>query len=162
MIKHKHHGVIKKEQILSSFRLYNFNIISYDEHEHIAHLIVTKDYRRNFNFDFNGIITLDVQINLKMYKNFNSLLYPKFKEISNLIPKTAMYHFYQDGSLCYAPPSRPLEENWSLGNFIKAVDALINNYFCIEYIGSSTLFELEHGNIGLEQYEYFYKQKSDN
>lgn len=157
MIKNKRRGVIRKEQILSSFKLYNFNVVSYDEHGHIGHVIVTKDYSENFNFDFNGLVKLDVTIDLKLYENFWIFSYPKFIEISNLIPKKPMFHVYQDGSLCYAPPARPLKEKWILSDFIKAVDSLINNYFCIEYIGSGTLIELEHGDIGKMQYEYLSK-----
>lgn len=157
MIKNKLPGVIKKEQILSSFKLYNFNVVSYDEQGHIGHVIVTKDYNENFNFDFDGLVKLDVSIDLKMYENFWIFSYPKFIETSNLIPKKPMYHIYQDGSLCYAPPARPIKEKWFLSDFIKAVDSLINNYFCIEYIGSSTLIELEHSDIGKMQYEYLSK-----
>ena len=51
----------------------------------------------------------------KMYDMFCVYTYPKFKEISNIIPKKAFYHMYEDGSICYAPPKRPLVEKWSLG-----------------------------------------------
>ena len=65
-----------------------------------------------------------------------------------------MYHVNYDGSLCYAPPRRPLDEEWTFINFVNAVDSLIYNYFCIEYIGKGSLQELEHGNTGLKQYDY--------
>ena len=154
MTKHKRHGAITKDEVIFSFKSKGFLIENYSEENSKIIVEVKKDYSSSFNIEFNGLIKLKVLIPINLYKYFSILTYPKFYEISNLIPKKAMYHVNYDGSLCYAPPRRPLDEEWNFNNFVNAVDALIYNYFCIEYIGKGSLQELEHGNIGLQQYDY--------
>ena len=154
MIKHKHHGAITKDEVSFSFKSKGFSIENYSEENSKIIVEVKKDYSSSFNIEFNGLIKLKVLIPINLYKYFSILTYPKFYEISNLIPKKAMYHVNYDGSLCYAPPGRPLDEEWTFINFVNAVDSLIYNYFCIEYIGKGNLQELEHGNAGLMQYDY--------
>lgn len=157
MTKNKHHGQISKSSIISSFKYFNFQIENYIENNNEINVIVTKDYSKSFNIKFDGKIKLDVLINPYMFENFCVFTYPKFIEVSNIIPKKPFYHVYSDGSLCYAPPKRPLDEKWKISDFINAVDSLIFNYFCIEYIGTSNLLELEHGNTGQIQYEVYRK-----
>ena len=157
MTKNKHHGQINKSSIIFSFNYFNFQIESYIEKTNEIKVTVTKDYSKSFNIEFDGKIKLEVFINPHMFENFCVFTYPKFIEISNIIPKKPFYHIYSDGSLCYAPPKRPLDEKWKISDFINAVDSLIFNYFCIEYIGTSSLLELEHGNTGKIQYEIYRK-----
>lgn len=157
MIKSRRRGVINKEEIISSFNSKGFSIINYEEYNEIAIVIVKKNYSSSFNVQFDGLVELKVTIYLNMYNSFSRLTYPKFFETSNLIPKKTFYHVYTNGSLCYAPPKRPLDEGWNFINFVNAVDALIYNYFSIEYIGNGTLKELEHGYTGLYQYDYYVK-----
>ncbi len=154
MIKHKHRGAITKDEVIFSFKSKGFSIENYSEENGKITVEVTKDYSSSFNIEFNGLIKLKALIPISLYKYFSIITYPTFYEISNLIPKKAMYHVNYDGSLCYAPPRRPLDEEWNFINFVNAVDSLIYNYFCIEYIGKGTLQELEHGNVGLKQYDY--------
>lgn len=154
MTRNKRHGVIKKDEIISAFRLKGFHLSNFEEGESIASVTVTKDYSSSFNIPFEGLIKLKVIIHLNMYNLFSVFTFPIFYETSNLIPKKAFYHVYKDGSLCYAPPQRPLDENWNFIDFVNAVDSLIYNYFSIEYIGKGTLKELEHGYTGLRQYNY--------
>lgn len=154
MIKHKHRGAITKDEVIFSFKSKGFSIENYSEENGKITVEVTKDYSSSFNIEFNGLIKLKALIAISLYKYFSIITYPTFYEISNLIPKKAMYHVNYDGSLCYAPPRRPLDEEWTFINFVNAVDSLIYNYFCIEYIGKGSLQELEHGNTGLKQYDY--------
>lgn len=161
MIKIRHHGVLNREEIISSFKSKGFSISNYEEINDIAIVSVDKDYSASYNISFDGFIKLKALVHLNMYKVFFFRTYPVFYEVSNLIPKEAFYHVYKNGSLCYAPPQRPLDENWRFIDFVNAVDSLIHNYFSIEYIGNGVLTELEHGYIGLEQYNYI-KNSSTN
>lgn len=154
MIKHKHRGAITKDEVIFSFKSKGFSIENYSEENGKITVEVTKDYSSSFNIEFNGLIKLKALIPISLYKYFSIITYPTFYEISNLIPKKAMYHVNYDGSLCYAPPRRPLDEEWTFINFINAVDSLIYNYFSIEYIGNGTLIELNHGYAGLQQYNF--------
>lgn len=157
MIKNKHHGQINKSSIISSFNYFNFQVENYIESTNEVKVTITKDYSKYFNIEFDGKIKLEVFINPYMFENFCMLTYPKFIEVSNIIPKKPFYHICSDGFLCYAPPRRPLNQKWKIRDFINAVDSLIFNYFCIEYIGTNNLFELEHGTTGLIQYEMYRK-----
>lgn len=158
MTKNKHHGtIINQQYIKNCFNKYNFFVDEIVTYNNYFKVYISKDYSKDFNIKFDGLIKLEVIISPQMYDCFCVFTYPKFKEISNKIPKKPFYHIYSDGSLCYAPPKRPLDENWKLTNFINAVDALLYNYFSIEYIGKGDLFELEHGYKGLKQYEFIFK-----
>ncbi len=157
MTKVRHHGVINKNDIELSIKKYGFRIVDYTENNEHIKTIIEKDYSKNFNIDFNGNVKVECIIVKKMYDMFCVYTYPKFKEISNIIPKKAFYHMYEDGSICYAPPKRPLVEEWKLEDFINSIDSFFNNYFSIEYIGKGELFQLEHGEKGLMQYEFIYK-----
>ena len=154
MIKPKHRGAITKDEVVFSFKSKGFSIEKYNEENGKITVEVKKDYSSSFNIEFKGLIKIKVLIPISLYKYFSIITYPTFYEISNLIPKKAMYHVNYDGSLCYAPPRRPLDEEWTFINFVNAVDSLIYNYFCIEYIGKGSLQELEHVNTGLKQYDY--------
>ncbi len=154
MIKHKRHGAVNKQIITFAFKKHGFSVQNYASKNNVITVIVEKDYSKGFNIKFNGLIRLEVSIIENMYDMFCVYTYPKFKEISNIIPKNGFYHIYPDGSLCYAPPKRPLVEKWEFVDFVNAVDALLYNYFSIEYIGKGELFELEHGLTGLRQYEF--------
>lgn len=162
MTKLKHHGAISKSEIEFSFRKYGFIIKSYVKQNNIIVLIVEKNYSKDFNIMFNGLIRLKIFVDENMYDALSINTYPLFQEISNIIPKKSFYHIYRDGSLCYAPPQRPLVEKWKFEDFVKAADSLIYNYFSIEYIGKGELFELEHGQTGLEQYEFIYSRNLKN
>ena len=74
--------------------------------------------------------------------------------LNDIIPKKIKNHIYSDGSICYAPPERPLNEKWQLIDYFEAVDSLINDWFNKEYIGVSKLHGLEHGEKGKIQYHY--------
>ena len=153
MIDHKRLGVMMTEnQIKAYFRQCGFQAISYSSDDKKATIRVLKDYSKSFNIDFDGIVELEVIIFFEMTSNLWLGTYPKFKEITNQIPKKSYNHIYNSGNICYAPTQRPLNEKWKLPNFISSVDAMINNYFTTEYIGTGTLFELEHGDLGLKQY----------
>lgn len=159
MIKVKRRGVMNKNFIKSIFKKYNFNIINNIYINNGMLFIVEKNYSSNFNIKFDGLIKLEVKVDFRLNNYLCAFYYPTFREISNLIPKKCENHIYDNGNICYAPPQRPIDEAWEIEDFIVAVDAMINNYFCIEYIGTSTLFELEHGSIGMRQYKYinYYK-----
>lgn len=159
MTKHKHHGVVNKQIIDFAFKKHGFTIQNYLSENNRITVVVEKDYSKDFNIKFNGLIRLEVSVIENMFDMFCVYTYPKFKEISNIIPKKEFYHIYIDGSLCYAPPKRPLVEKWEFIDFVNAVDALIYNYFSIEYIGRGELFELEHGINGIKQYEFIYRYK---
>ena len=154
MIKNKLHGVINKSEIESAFKKHKFLIKTYLNNKNKIIIVVEKNYSIDFNIEFNGLIKLKIIINKEMYNNFCIMTYPLFKELSNIIPKKGFNHVYPNGDLCYAPPKRPLVEKWRFEDFVQAVDALIYNYFNVEYIGTSGLFELEHGQKGLEQFEF--------
>lgn len=160
MTKRIHRGAINKQIIEFAFKKHNYMIDDYFDNQDVVTVIAEKDYSKDFNIEFNGLIKLEVIIIKKMYDMFCVVTYPKFREISNIIPKKGFNHIYSDGSLCYAPPKRPLVENWEFVDFVSAVDSLIYNYFSIEYIGSGELVELEHGTAGLEQYEFISLNKS--
>lgn len=157
MTKVIHHGVINKKDIEVSIKKYGFKMLDYNENNEYIKTIIEKDYAKSFNIDFNGMVKVECIIMRKMYDMFCVYTYPKFKEISNLIPKKAFYHMYEDGSICYAPPKRPLVEKWNLEDFISSIDSFFHNYFSIEYIGKGELFQLEHGEKGLIQYEFIYR-----
>lgn len=158
MTKHKLHGVVNKQIIDFAFKKHGFTIKNYTSKNNLITAVVEKDYSKDFNIKFNGLIRLEVSVLENMFDMFCVYTYPMFKEISNIIPKKGFYHIYSDGSLCYAPPKRPLVEKWEFIDFVNAVDALIYNYFSIEYIGRGELFELEHGMAGLKQYEFIYSR----
>lgn len=158
MTKPKRHGVVNKQIIDFVFRKHGFTIQNYTSKNNVITVVVEKDYSKDFNIKFNGLIRLEVSVLENMFDMFCVYTYPTFKEISNIIPKKGFYHIYSDGSLCYAPPKRPLVEKWKFIDFVNAVDALIYNYFSIEYIGRGELFELEHGMAGLKQYEFIYSR----
>ncbi len=152
MKKNIHHIVINIKSINVSFKYwgYTVNNIVYGNSKIIV--LCEKDYSENYNIEFNGKIKLKAEFDLNLSSNFASQYFPKFYEYSNIIPKNNNYHIYNDGSICYAPPIRPLLEKWQIIDFVSAVNSMISNYFAIEYIGRSTLKELEHGIIGLYQY----------
>ncbi len=154
MTKHKHHGVVNKQMIDFAFKKHGFTIQNYTSKNNMITVVVEKDYSKDFNIKFSGLIRLEASVFENMFDMFCVYTYPTFKEISNIIPKKGFNHIYSDGSLCYAPPKRPLVEKWKFIDFVNAVDALIYNYFSIEYIGRGELFELEHGMAGLKQYEF--------
>ena len=159
MTKNKHHGVINKKLVYKSMKKYQFTVEEYEEDINSIFVIIKKDYSKTFNFSFDGVIKLKVTINKKMYELFWRETYPQFTEITSKIPKESFYHIYTNGSICYAPPRRPIDEKWQLSDFINAVDSLINNYFSVEYIGVGCLNELEHGIRGLQQYEAMRNKK---
>ena len=161
MTKVKHHGAITKKDVENVFKKYGFNVVKYSEDEIYINVIVRKDYSKKFNIEFNGIVEVKCSIVKRMYDAFCVYTYPTFKEITNLIPKDAFYHVYSDGNICYAPPKRPLVEKWRLIDFINSVDSFFYNYFSIEYIGTGKLFQLEHGDRGLMQYEYIYRSSKN-
>lgn len=156
MTKHKRHGGVNKQIIDFAFKKHGFTIQKYTSKNNVITVVVEKDYSKDFNIKFNGLIRLEASVLENMFDMFCVCTYPMFKEISNIIPEKSFYHIYSDGSLCYAPPKRPLVEKWKFIDFVNAVDALIYNYFSIEYIGMGKLFELEHGMLGLKQYEFIY------
>lgn len=156
MTKPKRHGVVNKSILDFAFKKHGFTIQNYTSKNNLITVVVEKDYSKDFNIKFNGLIRLEVSVLENMFDMFCVYTYPTFKEISNIIPKKGFYHIYSDGSLCYAPPKRPLVEKWEFIDFVNAVDALIYNYFSIQYIGKGALFELEHGMVGLKQYEFIY------
>ena len=159
-IKNKHHGVINNiQEIEQGFKIKNFKIINYIYARDSIIFYASKDYSKKFNIEFNGEIVLEVIIKFDSFNILNPCLYPKFKEISNIIPKKADNHIYSDGSICYAPPYRPIYEKWRFINFVNAVDSMINNYFSKQYIGIGSLVELEHGKNGLKQYLQLISQK---
>lgn len=158
MTKSKPHGVINYNQnINNAFKVNDFKVINYIYGCDCIIYYVSKDYAKKFNIDFNGQITLEVKVNFNFFKFLTPYFYPKFKEISNIIPKSIDNHIYPNGDICYAPPSRPIYEKWKFINFVNAVDSMINNYFSKEYIGIGTLTELEHGLKGLKQYNNLIK-----
>lgn len=141
------------ENIKAAFYSKDFSIVKIEEifNGEII-VIVKKDYSKKFTLNFNGNITLKVVIKKDLFKNFNSLYYPKFYEESGLIEKKANNHINPDGTICYAPYSKPINEKWKIIDFVVAVDSLINDYFNKEYIGRSALHGLRHGKAGLIQY----------
>lgn len=161
MTKVKRRTVLSKENITFSLKKFGFYICEYIVDKNNIRVYVCKDYSKSFNIEFDGIIVLEIIINPQLEKQVNITTYPVFKEISDKIPKKAFYHINMDGSICYAPPKRPLEENWQFEDFVNAVDALLYNYFSVEYIGTGELFELEHGTLGLKQYEVLSKIRKD-
>jgi len=163
MIKSKHHGIINNNDIINNaFKVNGFKVINYIYANDCIIYYVSKDYSEKFNIDFNGKIILEVKVNFNFFKLLTPCFYPDFKEISNIIPKNADNHIYPNGNICYAPPLRPIYEKWKFINFVSAVDSMINNYFSKEYIGIGTLIELEHGLIGLEQYNNLISKKYFN
>ena len=146
MTKVIHHGVINKKDIEVSIKKYGFKILDYNENNEYLKTIIEKDYAKSFNIDFNGMIKVECIIMRKMYDMFCVYTYPKFKEISNIIPKKAFYHMYEDGSICYAPPKRPLVEKWSLEDFISFIDSFFRT-FCVPFP-----YFL---NINISNYSYF-------
>ena len=141
------------ELSLYSFRAKGFKIINYIYARNGIIYYITKDYSESFNISFNGIVLLEVTVLFVFFDFLSPCFYPVFKEKSNIIPKIENNHINPDGSICYAPPSRPINEKWKFIDFVNAVDSMLNNYFSTEYIGKGNLFELEHGIIGLKQYE---------
>lgn len=155
MIKNKLHGVMNNHDIITnSFNTKGFKVVNYIYARDCTIYYVSKDYAKNFNIDFNGKILLEVIVNFKLFKYLIPCFYPSFKEMSNIIPKNIDNHIYSSGNICYAPPSRPIKEKWKFIDFVNAVDSMINNYFSTEYIGKGNLIELEHGIIGIKQYNY--------
>lgn len=146
---------MSKKEIKILFKRKGFVINDYYEKNGCLIIVVSKDYSEGFNIDFNGKIKLLVKIDKKFlkYKN-NQIFKPVFYELSGLIPQNAKNHFYLDGSICYAPPERPLYEKWQLFDYIEAVDAMINDWFNKEYVGVSKLHGLEHGEKGKTQYSF--------
>lgn len=142
---------MNEKQIKDLFKLRGFNIKAIFVLNQQIELIVYKDYSKGFNIEFDGNVILKIIIN-KMFFKFPNVYNIKFYEENNLIPKQARNHFYSDGSICYAPPERPIYENWKLLDYIDAVDAMLNDWFNKEYIGASKLRGLEHGDIGKIQY----------
>lgn len=142
-------NIIEIKQI---FNKYDFKTISFIYAANGLIFIVEKDYSKNFSFHFDGIVRLKVMIYFQMERTLNITTYPEFYELSNKIPKKAVNHIYSNGSICYAPRQRPFQENWNLSRFVSAVDAMINNFFSLEYTGKSLLVELEHGDRGVRQY----------
>lgn len=136
MTKVIHHGVINKKDIEVSIKKYGFKIFDYNENNEYIKTIIEKDYAKSFNIDFNGMIKVECIIMRKMYDMFCVYTYPKFKEISNIIPKKAFYHMYEDGSICYVPPKRPLVEKWSLEDFISSIDSFFRTF--------SVFFKYQH------------------
>ena len=160
MTKNKHRGAMSnKQKIIHAFTVRNFKIISYIYANDCVIYYVSKDYSEKFNIDFDGKVILEVKIKFNFFESLNSYFYPTFKEISNIIPKKIDNHIYPDGCICYAPPFRPIYENWQFIDFVNAVDSMINNYFSKEYIGIGNLTELEHGRQGLLQYYYLISKK---
>lgn len=135
------------------FKLSGFTIIQFIYANNAIIYIIEKDYAKNFNIDFDGKIKLHVKIKFDFEKKVDIFTYPEFKELTNVIPKKVNNHIYKNGNICYAPPYRPIYEHWTMLNFIQAVDAMINNYLSKEYIGIGFLKELEHGIIGMKQYQ---------
>lgn len=161
MTKSKLRGVMNNnDRICSAFKINGFKIINYIYARDYTIYYVSKDYAKKFNIDFNGKITLEVKVNFNFFKCLMPYFYPNFKEISNIIPKNIDNHIYPNGNICYAPPSRPVNEKWRFIDFVNAVDSMINNYFSKEYIGTSTLTELEHGLKGLKKYDNLISKKS--
>lgn len=148
-------------KIIATFKVNGFKVINYIYARDCIIYYVSKDYAKKFNINFNGKITLEVKVNFNFFKFLTPSFYPTFKEISNIIPKNIDNHIYQNGNICYAPPSRPINEKWKLIDFVNAVDSMINNYFSKEYIGKGTLTELEHGLKGLKQYDNSILKKSE-
>lgn len=146
MTKVIHRGVINKKDIEVSIKKYGFKILDYNENNEYIKTIIEKDYAKSFNIDFNGMIKVECIIMRKMYDMFCVYTYPKFKEISNIIPKKAFYHMYEDDSICYAPPKRPLVEKWSLEDFISSIDSFFRT-FCVPFP-----YFL---NINISNYSYF-------
>ena len=110
------------------------------------------------NIEFDGNILLEVKIKFDYLNYSKPWLYPTFKEISNIIPKKLCNHIYRSGDICYVPPNRPIYEKWEFIDFVNAVDSMINNFLSKEYIGIGFLRELEHGQIGLDQYRHLVSQ----
>lgn len=159
MTKHKHHIVLNRENITFFLKRYGFEVLDYKIQDKKIQVLVYKDYSTFFNIEFNGKIELEITINPNLSQEVNLLTYPTFKEVSNIIPKKAFYHITKDGCICFAPPSRPMEEKWQFSDFLSSIDAYLFNYFTTEYIGQGELFELEHGQLGLEQYEIIKRRK---
>ena len=152
MTKSKPLGVINESSIKYAFSIFGYKIEKCIETNNLFKVQVSKDFSKSFNITFDGLVRLEAIIYKKMYESFCVFTYPKFVELTEIIPKKGYCHIYPDGSFCYAPPQRPLEEKWNLKDFVNSIDALINDYFSIEYIGYGELKELEHGDVGLLQY----------
>mgnify|MGYP006939899604 FL=1 len=154
---------MNEKQITSLFKRKGFVINKYWEEKGTILVDISKDYSKGFNIEFNGYLNLLVKINKNFFGNECKYLFnPAFYELNNVIPKKVKNHFYIDGSICYAPPERPLNEKWQLLDYIEAVDSVINDWFNKEYIGVSKLHGLEHGEKGKIQYHYLknnFKQK---
>jgi len=116
------------------------------------YVIVSKNYSKNYNIEFDGNISLKAVIDDRMNIYLSREYYPEFYEVSNVIPHKRQYHINENGSLCYAPYQRPLREKWELKHFVNAVDALVADWFHMQYIGESQLKGLEHGERGIEEY----------
>lgn len=143
------------KQIKSSFKIKGFTINKYFEEKGIIFIDVSKDYSKGFNIEFDGYIRLLVKIDKNFFNHkYKYIFNPVFYELNDIIPKKVKNHFYIDGSICYAPPERPLHEGWQLLDYIEAVDSMINDWFNKEYLGVSKLRGLEHGQKGKIQYHH--------
>jgi len=146
---------MSRKQIISLFKKKGFTFNKYQEENENILIYVSKDYSKGFNIDFNGSINLLIKINKKFFDNKCKYIFnPVFYELNDVIPKKMQNHLNIDGSICYAPPERPLNEKWQLLDYIEAVDSVINDWFNKEYIGVSKLHGLEHGEKGKIQYHY--------
>lgn len=160
MIKNKPPGAMNNKKIISIFNIKGFDVINYIYAKDCIIYYVSKDYAKRFNIDFDGKIILEVKIKFAFFKFLGAHFYPTFKEISNIIPKNIDNHIYPNGNICYAPPYRPIYEKWKFIDFVNAVDSMINNFLSKEYIGIGCLTELEHGQIGLQQYNNLITQNN--
>lgn len=157
MTRSKHLGANNNKLIIKSFNIKGFKVLNYIYANNFIIYYITKDYSANFNINFNGKVELEVVIPFNFFETLIPIYYPLFKEVSNIIPKNADNHINYNGTICYAPPYRPIHEKWKFIDFVNAVDSMINNYFTIEYIGTSSLIELEHGINGCVQYSFLLK-----
>lgn len=157
MIKNKHLGMITKNEIINAFSSFNFIINSYTDYNDYIIVEVLKDYSLTYNYSFNGNVKLKVIISKKIYIDYSIINYPKFIEVSKIIKRKPYNHISNDGVICYAPPERPLYEKWCFRDFVNSVDAMISDYFEVEYIGKGELKQLEHGNKGIVQYSIMKK-----
>ena len=141
----------KIKEIFIAFERFDFKVTNYIYIKNGYNFFIEKDFSKKFNIDFDGLVKLLVKVFFN-YDHLNENTFPVFIEQNNVIPKMRHYHIDENGIMCFAPPQRPKIEKWKFYDFVNAVNSMINNYFNKEYVGSKTILELEHGKLGLEQY----------
>jgi hypothetical protein len=73
MTKNKHHGIIINQQYIKNcFNKYNFFVDEIVTYNNYFKVYISKDYSKDFNIKFDGLIKLEVIISPQMYDYFVS------------------------------------------------------------------------------------------